>query len=134
MEKDGYPFWPFWENIRSWWRIRELPNLLLIHFNDLKRDMSGEMRRIARFLDIPINEARWPDIIKYCSFDWMKNNATKSVPMGGAFWDEGAKVFINKGVNGRWMDTLTADDSAQYEARAVNELGLECAGWLADKA
>jgi aryl sulfotransferase len=134
MEKDGYPFWPFWENIRSWWRIRELPNLLLLHFNDLKRDMPGEMRRIARFLDIPINEARWPDIIKYCSFDWMKNNATKSVPLGGAFWDEGAKVFINKGVNGRWMDTLTADDSAQYEARAVNELGLECARWLADKA
>jgi aryl sulfotransferase len=134
MEKDGYPFWPFWENIRSWWRLRELPNLLLIHFNDLKRDMPGEMRRIARFLDIPINEARWPDIIKYCSFDWMKNNATKSVPMGGAFWDEGAKVFINKGVNGRWLDTLTADDSAQYEARAVNELGLECARWLADKA
>lgn len=134
MEKDGYPFWPFWENIRSWWRIRELPNLLLIHFNDLKRDMEGEMRRIARFLDIPINEARWPDIIKYCSFDWMKNNATKSVPMSGAFWDEGAKVFINKGVNGRWMDTLTADDSAQYEARAVSELGLECARWLAGKA
>jgi len=134
MEKDGYPFWPFWENIRSWWRIRELPNLLLIHFNDLKRDMEGEMRRIARFLDISINEARWPDIIKYCSFDWMKNNATKSVPMSGAFWDEGAKVFINKGVNGRWMDTLTADDSAQYEARAVSELGLECARWLAGKA
>jgi aryl sulfotransferase len=134
MEKDGYPFWPFWENIRSWWRIRELPNLLLIHFNDLKRDMEGEMRRIARFLDIPINKVRWPDIIKYCSFDWMKNNATKSVPMSGAFWDEGAKVFINKGVNGRWMDTLTADDSAQYEARAVSELGPECARWLAGKA
>lgn len=134
MDKDGYPFWPFWENIRSWWRIRELPNLLLIHFNDLKRDMTGEMRRIARFLDIPINKVRWPDIIKYCSFDWMKNNATKSVPMSGAFWDEGAKVFINKGVNGRWMDTLTADDSAQYEARAVSELGLECARWLAGKA
>ena len=134
MDKDGYPFWPFWENIRSWWKIRELPNLLLLHFNDLKRDMSGEMRRIARFLDITINEDRWPYIVEYCSFDWMKNNATRSVPLGGAFWDEGAKVFINKGVNGRWNDTLTAEDSAQYEARAVKELGLECARWLAGKS
>jgi len=24
FEKDGYPFWPFWENIRTWWAIREL--------------------------------------------------------------------------------------------------------------
>jgi aryl sulfotransferase len=31
----------------------------------------------------------------------MKKNATKSVSFGGAFWDAGAEVFINKGVNGR---------------------------------
>ena len=133
IDKDGYPFWSFWENIRSWWQIRELPNLLLVHFNDLKRDMQGEMRRIARFLEIPIDESRWPDIVEYCSFDWMKKNATKSVPLGGAFWDGGAQTFINKGVNGRWMDTLTAADSAEYEARAVSELGPECARWLAGK-
>ena len=63
----------------------------------------------------------------------MKNNATRSVPLGGAFWDSGAKVFINKGVNDRGMDTLTADDSAEYEACTVNELGPECARWLAGK-
>ena len=75
MERDGHPFWPFWENIRTWWQIRELPNVLFVHFNDLKRDMPGEMRRIAGFLDIPIDESRWPDIQEYCSFDWMKKNA-----------------------------------------------------------
>ena len=25
--RDGYPFWPFWENVRSWWAIRDLPNV-----------------------------------------------------------------------------------------------------------
>ncbi len=131
MDKDGHPFWPFWENIRAWWQIRALPNVLFVHFSDLKRDMPGEMRRIARFLDIPVDEARWPEILEYCSFDWMKKNAAKSVPLGGAFWDGGAEVFINKGVNGRWADTLTADEAAAYEARAASELGSECARWLA---
>ena len=131
IDRDGHPFWPFWENIRSWWAIRDLPNVKLIHFEDLKRDMPGEMRRIAAFLDIPIDEARWPKIVEYCSFDWMKANATKSVPLGGAFWDAGAEVFINKGVNGRWHDTLSDAESAAYEARAVAELGPECAAWLA---
>ena len=42
---DGYPFWPFWENVRSWWEIRELPNLMLLHFADLKADLPGQMRR-----------------------------------------------------------------------------------------
>ncbi len=133
MDKDGHPFWPFWENIRAWWQLRTLPNILFIHFNDLKRDMSGEIRRIAQFLDIPIDETRWTDIQEYCSFDWMKKNAAKSVPLGGAFWDGGAEVFINKGTNGRWIDTLTAQDSAEYEARAEKELGVECARWLANR-
>src|SRR5579864_2590342 len=22
LERDGYPFWPYWENISSWWNVR----------------------------------------------------------------------------------------------------------------
>jgi aryl sulfotransferase len=61
----------------------------------------------------------------------MKQNATRSTPLGGAFWDAGAAVFIHKGTNGRWRDTLTAAESAEYERRAEAELGPECAHWLA---
>lgn len=130
MDKDGYPFWPFWDNVRTWWAIRDLPNVKLIHFSALKADMPGQMRDIAGFLGIPIDESRWDAIVEYCSFDWMKANATKSVPLGGAFWDAGAEVFINKGVNGRWRDVLSPADVAEYEERAVQELGADCARWL----
>jgi aryl sulfotransferase len=131
MDRDGHPFWPFWDNVRSWWAIRDLPNVRFVHFADLKRDMPGEIRRIAAFLDIPIDPARWDAIVEYCSFDWMKQHAVKSVPAGGAFWDAGAEVFINKGVNGRWRDVLSPEESAAYERRAVVELGADCAQWLA---
>lgn len=131
IERDGHPFWPFWENVRTWWAIRHLPNVMMVHFTDLKRDMGLQMRKIAAFLEIPIDEAKWARILEYCAFDWMKENATKSVPLGGAFWDAGAQVFIHKGVNGRWKDTLTAEESTAYEARAVAELGEACARWLA---
>lgn len=131
MAKDGHPFWPFWDNVRSWWETRALPNVHFVHFGNLKKDMPGEIRKIAKFLDIPINEAKWDAILEHCSFDYMKKNATKSVPLGGAFWDGGAKVFINKGVNGRWADTLTKEESAEYEARAIKECGGDCSHWLA---
>jgi aryl sulfotransferase len=130
FEKDGHPFWPFWENIRTWWEIRHLPNVTLLHFNDLKRDMPGEIRRIAAFLEIPIDEAKWNDILTHCSFDYMKANATKSVPLGGAFWNGGAQNFIHKGLNGRWTDTLPREENEAYQKRAEKELGPECATWL----
>jgi len=131
LDRDGFPFWPFWENLRTWWELRDLPNVLFVHFNQLKRDMPGQMRRIAGFLDIKLDESRWPAMVEYCGFEWMKRNATRSVPLGGAFWDAGAEVFIHKGVNGRWSEVLTPAESAEYEARALAELGAGCAKWLA---
>ncbi len=105
--------------------------MLFVHFANLKRDLPAEMRRIAAFLEIPIDEGSWEAMVEHCSFEWMKMNAGKSVPLGGAFWDAGAEVFIHRGVNGRWKETLTAEESAAYEARAERELGAECARWLA---
>jgi aryl sulfotransferase len=40
-------------------------------------------------------------------------------------------VFINKGTNGRWMETLTQDEVGEYEARAVEGLGPEAVHWQA---
>ncbi len=131
MDRDGHPFWPFWDNIATWWSARDLPNLLLLHFADLKRDLPGAMRRVAGFLGTPIDEARFPTMVEHCGFDYMKKHATKSTPLGGAFWDGGAEVFINKGTNGRWRDVLTAEDNRRYEAVAREKLGAECAAWLA---
>lgn len=131
LEKDGYPWWSFWENILTWWEIRELPNVKLIHFQNLKNDLSGEMREIAAFLDIPVDESKWDSIVEHCTFDYMKNNSELVAPLGGSIWDGGGKTFINKGTNGRWRDTLTADDIANYERTAVERLGEECAHWLA---
>lgn len=131
LERDGFPLWSFWDNARSWWAIRHLPNVIFVHYHELKRDMPGQMRALATFLRISIEQANWPGILEYCSFDWMKAHATRSVPLAGAFWDAGAEVFIHKGVNGRWRDTLTAADVADYEARALRELGADCVHWLA---
>lgn len=131
LDQDGQPFWPFWENVRSWWAIRGLPNVHMIHFAKLKHDMPGEIRRLATFTETPIDESKWDQILHHCSFDYMKANATKSVPLGGAFWDGGAATFIHKGSNGRWREVLTADEIAKYEQRAARELDKDCAHWLA---
>ena len=130
LERDGYPFWSFWENIVSWWSVRDLPNVLLLHYDEMKRDMPGGIRRIASFLDIPIDEAAFPTIVEHCSFDYMKANADEAAPLGGALWEGGGKTFIHKGTNGRWREELPETLSRAYEERALAELGPDCAQWL----
>lgn len=131
LEQDGHPFWPFWENVASWWDVRNLPNVLLLHFAQLKDDMPQQIRRIAEFLDIDIDETNWPAILEHCSFDYMKAHASETVPLGGALWEGGAQTFMNKGTNARWRDILSADENRRYENMAREKLGHDCARWLA---
>jgi serine/threonine protein kinase len=76
-------------------------------------------------------EAADESILLHCSFDYMKAHATKSVPLGGAFWDGGAQTFIHKGTNGRWREVLSVEESGKYEAAASANLPPDCARWLA---
>ena len=130
LELDGFPFWPFWENVRSWWEIRDLPNVQLLHYADLKSDMEGNIRRMAAFLEIDVPDGRWPAIFEHCTFDYMKRHAAEAAPLNGAIWKGGAQTFVHKGTNGRWRDTLNSEESARYERMAVWELGHDCAAWL----
>src|SRR5262249_46204599 len=130
LEQDGFPLWSYWENIASWWAIRDLPNVRLIHFARLKADLPGEMKKLAAFLGIDIADSEWPAILEHCSFDYRKANAAQVSPLGGGIFEGGPSQFINKGVNGRWRDVLTADDNARYERMAEEKLGPDCARWL----
>jgi aryl sulfotransferase len=130
LDNDGAPFWPFWENVKSWWELRNLPNVKLVHFADLKHDMPGQIADIAKFLEIEVSDDVMKNILHQCSFDYMKHNASAATPLGGAFWDGGAKTFIHKGTNGRWKEELPEAESIRYEKEAVVQLGAECAEWL----
>lgn len=131
LENDGKPAgWPFWEHIKSWWNIRDLANVLVLHFNELKEDLPKQIERIADFLDISVDDRSWDEILEHCSFKYMKEHAEKFVPFGGLLWDGGAQTFINKGTNSRWHDILTPEDNEKYYAIALEKLGPECALWL----
>lgn len=103
---------------------------MLLHFSNLKRDMPDEIRRIAAFLDIAIEETKWDAILEHCSFDSMKAHAAQCVPFGGRIFEGGTETFMHKGVNGSWKDMLTPKDIEHYERTAREQLGADCAYWL----
>lgn len=132
LARDGYPIWSFWDHVRSWWNVRGHPNVMFVHYNELKADLAGSIRRVARFLDMAPDDGCLDIITSHCTFDYMKARSSKVAPRGGSSWKGGADVFINKGTNGRWRDSLTPAEVDAYEQRALSELGPECARWLAE--
>ncbi|HEY5624578.1 MAG TPA: sulfotransferase domain-containing protein [Gammaproteobacteria bacterium] len=128
---NGSPFtdWPYFDHIQSWWDIRHTPNIMLVHFNDLKADMEGMIRKMAAFVDIEIDEDKWPDIVEHCSFDYMKANANTLSPGFADLFEGGLTNFIHKGTNGRWRDILTPEEVEKYERAQAEKLTPNCARW-----
>jgi aryl sulfotransferase len=62
---------PFFEFETTYWRERQAPHLLLVHYNDLKADLAGEMRRIADFLAIETPPAKLAELAAAATFDSM---------------------------------------------------------------
>jgi aryl sulfotransferase len=115
---------------QSFWVARRDPNVLLVHYNDLKQDRAGEMRRIAAFLGIDVADDLWPSLIEAAGFDAMKREAAALIPMAAHLWDEGPDRFMHKGTNGRWRDVVADGDLAIYEAKIRTEFTPGLANWL----
>lgn len=63
--------------LAAWWPLRREKNVLFLHYNDMKRDHEGSVRRIADFLGIRHDAAAWARILDYTSFAWMKQHDVK---------------------------------------------------------
>lgn len=129
-ERDGYPFGSHFEHLRSFWEHRRLPNVLLVHYNDLKQDLAGEMRRIARYLEIEVPEAKWPELVEAASFEAMKRDGELLLPELALVFQGGAASFLHKGTNDRWRHVLTVDELAQHAAVVKRTLTPDLARWL----
>lgn len=129
-ESEGTPGPSYFKLEMGYWAERRRPNFLLVHYNDLKANLDGEMRRISSFLGIPVDEKVWPTLVSAASFESMQAAGAELMPQTKAMFPEGARRFFNKGLNGRWHDVLTADDLARYEAKVRERLSPALAAWL----
>jgi aryl sulfotransferase len=102
---------------RSFWTERRRPNLLLVHYNDLKEDLSGEMKRIAEFLDITTPETLWSGLVEAASFESMKRDGGTLVAHVERLLVGGHQSFFHKGTNSRWRGVLTDADLELYERK-----------------
>ena len=115
---------------RSFWHFRRVENILHVHYNDLKRDLDGEMRRMAEFLEIPVREESWKELVSAATFESMKRDGPKLLEGFELIFEGGSKSFLHKGTNDRWRDVLRPDELAEYDALVRRTCTAQLARWL----
>ena len=129
--EDGSPFMSFFEFERTWWNERKRPNILLVHYNDLKADLSGEMQRVAAFLGVPVSPDIWPELVEAAGFEAMRQSGDTLMGAGAAMFQGGGRRFFHKGTNDRWLGVFREEDLALYEAKVEALFSPACARWVA---
>jgi aryl sulfotransferase len=129
-EEDGFPYWSHFSHGRSFWEFRELPNIHLLHYADLKADLGGQMRRIAELLELEVPEERWPALIEAATFESMKRHADQLAPeVDNGAWRNNTQ-FFHKGTSGQWADVLSRDNLDFYDKVKVDRMGPELTVWM----
>jgi hypothetical protein len=115
----GDPLPVHWfRHLESWWPHRGDPNVLHVRYEDLVGDLEGSIRRVARFLDLPLAEDRMGDILEKCGFAYMKRHDAR-FDIRLAFFDGRSPrpAFIRKGAVGDGRTGLTPEVRATLDGR-----------------
>lgn len=79
------------------WNLRDRKNVLLVHFSDLKKDLSAEIERMSKFLELQLSDHDVSIIEEHCSFGWMKDQEQKfNLNSLGVVLKDGTKIPILK--------------------------------------
>jgi len=88
----------YWNYVASWWEQRARDDVLLLSYEAARRDLAGTVRRIADFIECPLDDPCFEIVLRQSSIDFMKGhaaqfddhvvrtarNAAHGLPMGGS--------------------------------------------------
>lgn len=108
-------------NAAGYWAQRCKPNVLVVSFASMKRDLEGTVRRVASFLDIRIADEIIRAVCEKASFQYMKRidhkfGTGKIIP-----W-RAASTMMRKGQQGGSGELLTIERQRAIDAHCIAEL------------
>ena len=113
---------------KTFWERRHLPNVHLFHYSDLRRDLAGQMRRVAEVLGVPVPDD-FESFVEAAGFDSMKAAADRTAPDAEfGTWKSNSDFF--RSADDRSWDFLTDDDVAHFESVLVDVAGPDLAAFM----
>jgi hypothetical protein len=117
------------DHVRSFWEVRDTDTTVLLHYDDLKSDLAGQMRALAARLGIDVPARQWPSLVAAASFEEVRGKASLAVPEAGLFKDDAA--FFKKARQGAWREILDSEqDRRRYNERAAALAAPDFLAWI----
>jgi len=112
---------PWWDHYLYFWKRRHDSNILFLRYEDMKRDLRGNVERIGRFLGKSLPAETLDAITEHCTFANMKTNPMAN--LGYVYYDQdGPSNFMRKGKVGDWKSHFTVAQNEAMDAHIRDKL------------
>jgi hypothetical protein len=116
--------------LQTYWNHRDLPNIHLFHYSDMKKDLRGHIRKVASILNVAVTETQLDEMTAAATFEAMREKGDQFAPNAGLGAWKSEKEFFAVGTNAQWKGRLTSEELAAFESRIREFLAEEQIEWL----
>jgi len=122
FQSESFPMGGSWAvNAAGYWAQRHRPNVLVLSFKAMKRDLEGTVRKVADFMDVHLPEEAMREVCAKSSFGYMKR-VEKQFDMWDLIPWRGHSPMIRKGSQGGSSELLSIEQQRAMDAYFMGEL------------
>ena len=97
----------------SWWGMKDMPNVMVVKYEDMSKDCAEVVRKVAKFCDKDLDNDTAEKIVDLCTIDKMRNEMKRAVEQEKTSFD--AHKFFRKGIVGDWKNYFTDEESGYID-------------------
>ena len=113
----------FHSHFLGWWTHRHSKNILVVTFEEMKRDLTSVISVVANFLGYALTDEAITKIAEEGEFINMKTNPTANKAYLDTYSNLGSTAFMRTGITGDWENMFTKEQSERMDAIIADKLG-----------
>ena len=117
----------YFEYVKESWGNRHRDNVCLLFFEDMKKNLGGTLRKVAKFLGKDFTDEQIEQSVEFLSFKKMKERGAAD-GMQALKKEDSNGHFMRKGESGDWKESFTDKMTVRMDeaiAKHLTPVGLE---------
>ena len=109
-------FGDYFDHVVSWWAHKDDDNVLLLKYEDMKKDLPSAVATIAKFIGQDISVELMEEIAHRTTFENVKKDRTANYEWLSKIRRPNESTFMRKGVVGDWKNYFAPEQIARLDA------------------
>ena len=110
------PYGKYFDHVLSWWAHKDDDNVLILKYEDVKKDLPSTVATIAKSIGQDISKELVEEIAHKTTFENMKKDSSANCEwMHDSHWTD-LNPYLRKGEVGGWKDYFTPEQVARLDS------------------